>query len=70
MSEKIIGIIQKEPLTVVQLIENFKQFKEDEAFEVLHWLQEINEVEEREGLLYINTKSRVSCLFLILFKGH
>ncbi len=56
MSEKIIGIIQKEPLTVVQLIENFKQFKEDEAFEVLHWLQEINQVEEREGLLYINTK--------------
>lgn len=56
MSEKIIGIIQKEPLTVGQLIENFKQFKEDEAFEVLHWLQEINQVEEREGLLYINTK--------------
>lgn len=56
MSEKIIDIIQKEPLTVVQLIENFKQFKEDEAFEVLHWLQEINQVEEREGLLYINTK--------------
>jgi ATP-dependent DNA helicase RecQ len=53
MSEKIIAILQKEPITVLQLIENFKQFKEDEAFEVLHWLQEINQVEEREGLLYV-----------------
>ena len=56
MSEKIIAILQKEPITVLQLIENFKQFKEDEAFEVLHWLQEINQVEEREGLLYVAKK--------------
>jgi ATP-dependent DNA helicase RecQ len=57
MSEKIITIIQKAPLTVVQLIEHFKQFNEDEAFEVLHWLQEINQVVEIDGLLYINTKA-------------
>jgi ATP-dependent DNA helicase RecQ len=57
MSEKIIAILQKEPITVVQLIENFKQFKEDEAFEVLHWLQEINQVEERAGLLYLTEKT-------------
>jgi ATP-dependent DNA helicase RecQ len=55
MSEKILAILQKAPITVVQLIENFKQFNEDEAFEVLHWLQEINQVEERNGLLYVNT---------------
>lgn len=56
MSEQIISIIQKEPLTVMKLIENFKQFKEAEALEVLHWLQEINQVEEKEGLLYLNLK--------------
>lgn len=57
MSENIIAIIQKNPVTISQLIENFKQFKEAEALEVLHWLQEINQVEEREGLLYFNPKS-------------
>lgn len=57
MSETIIDIIQKEPISLVQLIGHFKQFKEAEALEVLHWLQEINQVEEREGLLYVNAKT-------------
>ncbi len=56
MSENIISIIEKKPITVVQLIENFKQFREDEALEVLNWLFEINQVEERDGLLYLNSK--------------
>lgn len=57
MSERIIAIIQESPQTVQQLIQHFKQFKEAEALEVLNWLQEINQVEEREGLLYMNTKT-------------
>jgi ATP-dependent DNA helicase RecQ len=56
MSVTIISIIEKKPITVVQLIENFKQFREDEALEVLNWLFEINQVEERDGLLYLNSK--------------
>ena len=56
MSENIIALIQKEPITLVQLIENFKQFKEEEALEVLQWLQDINQVEERNNLLYITEK--------------
>lgn len=57
MSENIIGILQHETQSVKQLMAHFKQFKVDEALEVLHWLQEINEIEEREGLLYLTKKS-------------
>jgi ATP-dependent DNA helicase RecQ len=57
MSEQILKILQKLPITVKELIDNFKKFNEDEALEVLHWLQEINEVEERNGLLYVKNKA-------------
>lgn len=57
MSESILAILQKNPITIVQLMEHFKQFKEAEAMEVLHWLQEINQVYEKEGLLYMNSKA-------------
>lgn len=57
MSEKIIAILLKGPLTVKELIDNFAQFKENEALEVLNWLQEINEIQEKEGLLYVIQKA-------------
>ena len=58
MSEKILAILLKKPLTVKELIDNFTQFNENEALEVLNWLQEINEVQEKEGLLYIIEKAK------------
>jgi flagellar motor component MotA len=39
-------------------VKQFKQHKEDDALEVLHWLQEINQIIEKDGLLQINTQTQ------------
>jgi flagellar motor component MotA len=58
LSIKILALLKQQPMSVKQLIEQFKQHKEDDALEVLHWLQEINQIIEKDGLLQINTQTQ------------
>jgi flagellar motor component MotA len=58
LSVKILALLKQQPMSVKQLIEQFKQHKEDDALEVLHWLQEINQIIEKDGLLQINNQTQ------------
>ncbi len=56
LSNQIMSIIQKEPISIKQLMNHFKKFQEADVLETLNWLFEVNEVFEKNGLLYIKEK--------------